>query len=72
MQEGEPLWIQDDISTRANIRNAFGGQLDSAIRFQYGVRPDVHVTVDAREPIPDNAILLQLRAGHLVQTSKQP
>jgi hypothetical protein len=60
------LWIHDDDRTRANIRNAFGGQMNSALQVQYGVAPTVHVTSEASVPPPD-AVALRLRDGRLVR-----
>jgi hypothetical protein len=64
MRQGVPVWIEDDDSTRANIRNAFGGQMDSAMRLLYGVAPQIEVFTDAAKP-PDGALVLVLRDGRL-------
>lgn len=64
MRAGTPIWIQDDDTTRANIRNAFGGQMASAMRFYYDV--DAHIVVEGGsvEP-PQDAVRLRLLNGAL-------
>ena len=61
-----PVWIVDDSSTRANIRNAFAGLLPDAIELDAGFRPaDVQVASDVSEA-PPGATVFMLRGGQLV------
>lgn len=69
MRAGVPVWIEDDDSTRANVRNAFGGQMDNAVRVHYSLTTRVEVSAPGAPP-PEGAILLRLRDGQLVSRTR--
>jgi hypothetical protein len=67
LRAGRALWILDDNTTRANIRNAFGAGMTSALWLRYGVHTDARVVNDESELAtrPADAVTLQLRDGRL-------
>jgi hypothetical protein len=65
LRAGTPLWIVDDDSTRANIRNAFAAQLGTPVQLFFGARVETHVTVNEQEVPPAGALVLRLQNGRL-------
>jgi hypothetical protein len=64
IRAGTAVRIIDDTSTRANVRNAFGGQLGYAIQLQFKALVETHVTTDAKNG-PSSALVFRFRDGQL-------
>jgi hypothetical protein len=64
LRAGARLWIRDDDSTRANVRNAFGGQMNNALQMRYGIDPLVEVIGGNAAP-PGDGVVLRYLDGRL-------
>jgi hypothetical protein len=64
IRAGTAVRIIDDTSTRANVRNAFGGQLGYAIQVQFKTHVETDVTTDVTNAL-SSALVFRFRDGHL-------